>query len=264
MDVIDDKASLSDCDEDFHCVVCFELYKTPCLLDCNHTFCKNCCEGMSIKCHQASLLFCPLCRSITPWSKIRPLRVNSEIAQRVETMVALRNSQVVSRSAVLPEGITALLLQRLSRKQEPHDAPKIERLRKMIGKIVKAHGIQVAVSLKIGEAGVTSPLDGCKNVTIKLDDLFDIRCCTVEELDTSEDALLQLGVMQSLHGDTSTENIRVVLTLKGPRSSVKAAITELGRDVGAFQQELEDNLAKKNRGCCSCSFFRCWGCCGTG
>jgi len=257
MDVIDDKASLSDCDEDFHCVVCFELYKTPCVLDCKHTFCKNCCEGMSIKCHQASLLFCPLCRSITPWSKIRPLRVNSEIAQRVDTMVALRNSQVVSRSAVMPEELTALLLQRLSQKQEPQDVSKIERLRTMIGKILKTHGVQVAVSLKIGE------LDRCKNVTIKLNDLFDIR--GAEELDTAEDAVLQLGVRESLCDDTSTDNIRVVLTLKGPRSSVKAAIAQLGRDVGVFQQDLEDaNLAKKSRCGCSCNFFRFWGCCGTG
>jgi len=261
MDIVDDKVSLSDSDEDYHCVVCFELYKTPCLLDCKHTFCKNCCEGMSIKCHQASLLFCPLCRSITPWSKMRPLRVNTELAQRVDAMVAVRNSQVISRSAVIPAELTALLLQRLSQKEEPRDSPKIDRLKKMIGKALKTHNVQVAVSLKIGEAGAASPLDRCKNVTIKLEDLFDVRSAE-DELLRSQDAVFQLGVKHALSQNTNTERIRVVLTLKGPRSSVKAAITELGQGLGEFQEDLIDgNLSNKSRCRFSCGLFRMWACC---
>ena len=260
MDTVDDKVSLSDSDEDYHCVVCFELYKTPCILDCKHTFCKSCCEGMSIQCHQASLLFCPLCRSITPWSKVRPLPENAELTRRVDAMINLRNSQVISRSAVMPEELTALLLQRLSQKEEPRDAPKIERLRKMINKMIKNYHLQVAVSLKIGssEVGAASPLEHCKNVNIKLEDLFDTRT-TAEE---PEDAMCQFGVREALSQNTSTDHIRVVLTLKGPRSLVKAAITDLGQDLSEFQQDFIDGNDTTKRG--MCCFFRMWACCGMG
>jgi hypothetical protein len=190
---------------------------------------------------------------------MRPLRLNSEIAQRVDAMVAQRNSQVISRSAAMPEDLTALLLQRLAQKPEPQDAAKIEKLRKMIEKILKHHSsVQVAVSLKIGEGGGSSPLDRCKNVTIKLDDLFDVRS-TEEQADT-EESVVPLVMRKSLSEDTTTDHIRVVLTLKGPRSSVKAAIAELGQDVGAFQRDLEDGkLSNKSR--CPCGIFRMWACC---
>jgi hypothetical protein len=157
----------------------------------------------------------------------------------------------------MPELLTALLLQRLSQKAEPQDAHRIEKLRKMMGKILKNHTVQVAVSLKIGESAGSS-LDGCKHVPIKWDDLFAVRT-------TEGQVIMSPGsvvVRKSLSEETSIDHIRVVLTLKGSRMSVKAAIAELGQDVNAFQRDLENGkLAKKGRWDCSC-ISRMFTCCG--
>lgn len=253
MDVIDDKVSLSDCDEDYHCAVCFELYKIPCILDCHHTFCKNCCEGMSIECHQASMLFCPLCRSITPWSKMRPLQVNLETAQRVEALVTARNTQVISRSALMPKQLTSMFLQRLCQKDDPKDNPNIERLQKMTEKALKNGDVQAVINLKI--EGTTDSND---TAPMKLADVFELQSPEEEGLLKPENAVCQLA--RKIVGENmNTENIRVVLTLKGPRLSVQNVTTELGQDLANFVGTLEQQPTR--RGWLLCSLFRKCGCC---
>lgn len=96
-----------DFDFETFCVVCFELYQDPIILDCNHVFCKKCCHGMSIICQQASLLICPLCRAITPWSEHRPLVVTEEVVGTVAAAVAKRDAEVISRDVCVPEALTA-------------------------------------------------------------------------------------------------------------------------------------------------------------
>lgn len=55
---------------DLECAICFSqfdnVFRTPKMLGCKHTFCLECLARMNIKSAQPSSIQCPLCRSHTP------------------------------------------------------------------------------------------------------------------------------------------------------------------------------------------------------
>ncbi|KPP75771.1 RING finger protein 183-like [Scleropages formosus] len=55
---------------DLECAVCFShfnnVFRTPKMLRCKHTFCLECLARMNIKSAQPNSVRCPLCRSLTP------------------------------------------------------------------------------------------------------------------------------------------------------------------------------------------------------
>nr|XP_021327250.1 RING finger protein 223-like [Danio rerio] len=55
---------------DLECAICFcqfnNVFNTPKVLQCKHTFCLECLARMNIKSNQPETIQCPLCRSYTP------------------------------------------------------------------------------------------------------------------------------------------------------------------------------------------------------
>ncbi|KAI5086630.1 RING finger protein 223-like, partial [Silurus meridionalis] len=55
---------------DLECAVCFSqfnnVFNTPKVLQCGHTFCLECLARINIKSSQPDSLQCPLCRAYTP------------------------------------------------------------------------------------------------------------------------------------------------------------------------------------------------------
>ncbi|XP_062874220.1 RING finger protein 223 [Trichomycterus rosablanca] len=55
---------------DLECAVCFSqfnnVFNTPKMLECRHTFCLECLARMNVKSAQPESLQCPLCRAYTP------------------------------------------------------------------------------------------------------------------------------------------------------------------------------------------------------
>ncbi|XP_051981952.1 RING finger protein 225-like [Xyrauchen texanus] len=61
------------CDEeppDLECAICFSqfnnVFNTPKVLECEHTFCLECLARMNVKSAQPDTILCPLCRAYTP------------------------------------------------------------------------------------------------------------------------------------------------------------------------------------------------------
>lgn len=55
---------------DLECAICFShfnnVFRTPKMLRCKHTFCLECLARMNVKSAQPDSIQCPLCRSLTP------------------------------------------------------------------------------------------------------------------------------------------------------------------------------------------------------
>uniref|UniRef100_A0AAY4BTH2 RING-type domain-containing protein n=1 Tax=Denticeps clupeoides TaxID=299321 RepID=A0AAY4BTH2_9TELE len=55
---------------DLECAICFStfdnVFRTPKMLGCKHTFCLECLARMNVKSSQPNSIQCPLCRSFTP------------------------------------------------------------------------------------------------------------------------------------------------------------------------------------------------------
>ncbi|XP_039515199.1 RING finger protein 225 [Pimephales promelas] len=55
---------------DLECAICFcqfnNIFNTPKVLECNHTFCLECLARMNVKSAQPNTIQCPLCRAYTP------------------------------------------------------------------------------------------------------------------------------------------------------------------------------------------------------
>ncbi|KAK7164035.1 hypothetical protein R3I94_002680 [Phoxinus phoxinus] len=55
---------------DLECAICFcqfnNIFNTPKVLECKHTFCLECLARMNVKSAQPNTLQCPLCRAYTP------------------------------------------------------------------------------------------------------------------------------------------------------------------------------------------------------
>ncbi|XP_061117533.1 RING finger protein 223 isoform X2 [Conger conger] len=55
---------------DLECAVCFSqfdnVFRTPKMLHCKHTFCLECLARMNIKASEPNAILCPLCRGVTP------------------------------------------------------------------------------------------------------------------------------------------------------------------------------------------------------
>ncbi|XP_012686013.1 RING finger protein 225 [Clupea harengus] len=55
---------------DLECAICFSqfdnVFRTPKMLGCNHTFCLECLARMNVKSAQPNSIQCPLCRGFTP------------------------------------------------------------------------------------------------------------------------------------------------------------------------------------------------------
>ncbi|XP_067867997.1 RING finger protein 225 [Heterodontus francisci] len=54
---------------DLECAICFSNYnnvfRTPKVLDCGHTFCLECLARMNMKSHVSEAIQCPMCRNLT-------------------------------------------------------------------------------------------------------------------------------------------------------------------------------------------------------
>ena len=85
--------STSESFEDLlHCMICFEIYRTPKMLNCGHTFCKDCLQGyyrtyQQQRRAQSGKLPCPTCRELTvlPTGGIGALRNDFKVA-KIEEM----------------------------------------------------------------------------------------------------------------------------------------------------------------------------------
>ncbi|XP_017580681.1 RING finger protein 225 [Pygocentrus nattereri] len=66
----DDPPVDDDCFPDLECAVCFSqfnnVFNTPKMLECKHTFCLECLARMNVKSSQPETIQCPLCRAYTP------------------------------------------------------------------------------------------------------------------------------------------------------------------------------------------------------
>ncbi|XP_041756121.2 RING finger protein 223 [Coregonus clupeaformis] len=55
---------------DLECAICFSqfnnVFRTPKMLQCNHTFCLECLARMNVKSAKPDCIQCPLCRGLTP------------------------------------------------------------------------------------------------------------------------------------------------------------------------------------------------------
>ncbi|XP_067296383.1 RING finger protein 223 [Pseudorasbora parva] len=55
---------------DLECAICFcqfnNIFNTPKVLECKHTFCLECLARMNVKSTQPNTIQCPLCRAYTP------------------------------------------------------------------------------------------------------------------------------------------------------------------------------------------------------
>ncbi|XP_069039308.1 RING finger protein 225 [Lepisosteus oculatus] len=55
---------------DLECAICFSqfnnVFRTPKMLQCQHTFCLECLARMNVKSSQPDTIRCPLCRGLTP------------------------------------------------------------------------------------------------------------------------------------------------------------------------------------------------------
>ncbi|KAL0979843.1 hypothetical protein UPYG_G00190550 [Umbra pygmaea] len=68
-----DISSHHQCDEgapDLECSICFSqfnnVFRTPKMLQCQHTFCLECLARMNVKSIKPDTIQCPLCRGLTP------------------------------------------------------------------------------------------------------------------------------------------------------------------------------------------------------
>ena len=75
-----------------HCMICFEIYQNPKMLNCGHTFCKECLQGyyrtyQQQRRAQSGKLPCPTCRDLTvlPSGGIAALRNDFKVA-KIEEM----------------------------------------------------------------------------------------------------------------------------------------------------------------------------------
>ena len=75
-----------------HCMICFELYRSPKMLNCGHTFCKECLQGyyrtyQQQRRAQSGKIPCPTCRELTalPAGGINGLRNDFKVA-KIEEM----------------------------------------------------------------------------------------------------------------------------------------------------------------------------------
>lgn len=55
---------------DLECAICFSqfnnVFRTPKMLQCKHTFCLECLARMNVKSSEPDAIHCPLCRGVTP------------------------------------------------------------------------------------------------------------------------------------------------------------------------------------------------------
>uniref|UniRef100_A0A4W5JLX6 RING-type domain-containing protein n=1 Tax=Hucho hucho TaxID=62062 RepID=A0A4W5JLX6_9TELE len=62
--------SISKSDFNLECAICFSqfnnVFRTPKMLQCNHTFCLECLARMNVKSAKPDSIQCPLCRGHTP------------------------------------------------------------------------------------------------------------------------------------------------------------------------------------------------------
>ncbi|XP_043534235.1 zinc-binding protein A33-like isoform X2 [Chiloscyllium plagiosum] len=68
-------------EDDLSCVVCYDLYKDPVLIDCDHSFCRSC---ITQYWEQVVTAPCPVCRQEASSRTLRPFHILADI---VETFV---------------------------------------------------------------------------------------------------------------------------------------------------------------------------------
>lgn len=83
----DVSAAQPACAEDvpeLECAVCFSqfnnVFNTPKVLQCGHTFCLECLARMNIKSSQPESLQCPLCRAYTPLPSLGLPKLDTDMA----------------------------------------------------------------------------------------------------------------------------------------------------------------------------------------
>lgn len=69
---------------ELECAVCFSqfnnVFNTPKVLQCGHTFCLECLARMNIKSSQPASLQCPLCRAFTPLPTLGLPKLDTDVA----------------------------------------------------------------------------------------------------------------------------------------------------------------------------------------
>ncbi|XP_060707154.1 zinc-binding protein A33-like [Hemiscyllium ocellatum] len=82
-------------ENDLSCVVCYDLYKDPVLIDCDHCFCRSC---ITQYWEQVATAPCPVCRQEASSRTLRPFRILADI---VETFIKTEKAGEIRRECSL-------------------------------------------------------------------------------------------------------------------------------------------------------------------
>ncbi|CAD5229222.1 unnamed protein product [Bursaphelenchus okinawaensis] len=81
-------SSIAEESDDIVCSVCLDTYEEPRLLDCGHSFCFKCLEGLLPQGIENGVK-CPICRIITP-NTVTNLRINYGLREAVQVLAKVR------------------------------------------------------------------------------------------------------------------------------------------------------------------------------
>ncbi|XP_072405764.1 zinc-binding protein A33-like [Chiloscyllium punctatum] len=82
-------------ENDLSCVVCYDLYKDPVLIDCDHSFCRSC---ITQYWEQVVTAPCPVCRQEASSRTLRPFHILADI---VETFIKSEKAGEIRRECSL-------------------------------------------------------------------------------------------------------------------------------------------------------------------
>lgn len=109
-------------EQELNCLICYELYVEPVILDCEHIFCRKCTNLMAVHQYQTiphglantgmecAVITCPLCRSLTPFSKHRPLRIEKDLWKQATTFARADAVRPVKLSITVPLELQTICL----------------------------------------------------------------------------------------------------------------------------------------------------------
>lgn len=80
--------SMTELEDRLQCPICLEVFKEPLMLQCGHSYCKDCL--VSLSCHLDSELRCPVCRQEVDGSSSPP---NLSLARVIEALQLPRDPE---------------------------------------------------------------------------------------------------------------------------------------------------------------------------